>query len=210
DDEGALGRHEREVAHEHRLALDLTGGVIDELRRHEHRGGVGHVLVFALFDRVLGRLEPVVAERQGHGPREVLDGTDLLEYLFEARLGRDVLATGLSSRLDPGLPLLVAQQPVERLGLQSETIRNFERLVSSRERNTTGTGAYGRGVARRCQRRGPSAEHVWQRTACRPNAPDESGVSRVTRGSIISRPCNACSSVLYASTSLLLSECHSA
>src|SRR5690606_2744823 len=167
-----------------------------ELRRHEHRGGVGHVLVFALFDRVLGRLEPVVAERQGHGPREVLDGTDLLEYLFEARLGRDVLATGLSSRLDPGLPLLVAQQPVERLGLQSEKIRNFERLVNTRERNATGTGESGRGVARGCQQRGPSGEHGWHRTACMPNAPDESGESRGTRGSIISRTRNACPPVL--------------
>src|SRR5207249_2346055 len=31
DDERALLRHHREVAHEHRLALDLTGVVVDEL-----------------------------------------------------------------------------------------------------------------------------------------------------------------------------------
>src|SRR5580698_2429893 len=49
DDEGALAGHEREVAHEHGLALDLTGGVVDELRRDEHRGGVRHVLVLALL-----------------------------------------------------------------------------------------------------------------------------------------------------------------
>src|SRR5690606_19857905 len=91
------------------------------------------------------------AERQGHGPREVLDGTDLLEDLFEARLGRDVLTTGLASRLDPGLPLLVAQQPVERLGLQSKEVGNFERLLNARERDATGTGGYGGGVARGCQ-----------------------------------------------------------
>src|SRR6202020_340986 len=62
DDERALAGHEREVAHEDRLALDLTGRVVDELRRDEHRRGVRHVLVFALLIGVLWRLKPVVAE----------------------------------------------------------------------------------------------------------------------------------------------------
>ena len=35
DDEGALGGHHREVAHEDRLALDLAGLVVDELGRDE-------------------------------------------------------------------------------------------------------------------------------------------------------------------------------
>src|SRR5207302_11251815 len=39
DDEGALGRHQGGGNHEHRLALDLASGVVDELRRHEHGGG---------------------------------------------------------------------------------------------------------------------------------------------------------------------------
>src|SRR4029079_11795967 len=34
DDEGALGRHEREVAHEDGLRLDLTGEVVHELGVH--------------------------------------------------------------------------------------------------------------------------------------------------------------------------------
>ena len=102
DDEGALGRHEREVAHEDGLALDLAGAVVDELRRHEHGGGVRHVLVLALLDGVLGRLEPVVAERQGHGSREVLDRADLLEDLLEARLLRDLLIACLLRGRPPG------------------------------------------------------------------------------------------------------------
>src|SRR5690606_28789223 len=126
DDERALGGHEREVAHEHRLALDLTGVVVDELRRDEHRGGVGHVLVLALLFGVLGRLAPMVAERQRHRAREVLDRTDLFEDLLQPRLRRDALTTGLLSRLDPGLPPLVAQQPVERFSLQSKEVRDFE------------------------------------------------------------------------------------
>jgi hypothetical protein len=44
--------------------LISPGGVVDELRRHEHRGGVRHVLVLALLGGVLGRLEPMIAERE--------------------------------------------------------------------------------------------------------------------------------------------------
>jgi len=73
DDEGALVGHQREVAHEHGLALDLTGVVVHELGGHEQRGRVGHVPVLALLDRMLGILEPVVAEGQRHGLRQVLD-----------------------------------------------------------------------------------------------------------------------------------------
>ena len=43
--------HQREVAHEHRLALDLAGGVVHELGRDEQRGGVRHVPLLALLDR---------------------------------------------------------------------------------------------------------------------------------------------------------------
>jgi len=60
------GRHEREVTHEDRLALDLARAVVDELGGDEHGRRVVHVLVLALLDGVLGRLEPVVPEREGH------------------------------------------------------------------------------------------------------------------------------------------------
>src|SRR3569833_2848523 len=151
DDESALRRHEREVTHEHRLALDLPRGVVDELRRDEHRGGEGHVLVFALLDGVLRRLEPVITEREGHGAGEVFDGTDLFEDLLKSRLGRDILTTGLLGRIDPGLPPLVTEQPVKGLGLQREEVRDSQRLLDTRKRNAVRTGCGSRGVARGCQ-----------------------------------------------------------
>jgi hypothetical protein len=140
DDERALAGHEREVAHEDGLALDLARAVVDELRRDEHRGGVGHVLVLALLDGVLGRLEPVVAEREGHGPGEVLDRGDLLEDLLEARLAGKVLVALLLLRAYPGPPALVAEQPVKGVGLQGEQIRNLERLLDTGEGNAMRTG----------------------------------------------------------------------
>src|SRR5680860_754030 len=48
DHEGTLGRHQREVAHEDRLALDLTCVVVGELRGDVERRGVGEVLLLAL------------------------------------------------------------------------------------------------------------------------------------------------------------------
>jgi hypothetical protein len=60
----------------------------------------------------------MVTERQGHRSGEVLDRTDLLEDLLEAGLRRKLLATFLLALVDPGLPVVVAQQPVKRLGLQ--------------------------------------------------------------------------------------------
>ena len=94
DDEGALGRHEREVAHEDRLALDLAGLVVGELRRHVERRGVGEVLLLALVHGVLGVVEHRVLERERHRLGEVLDRRDLLEDLRQPGLVGDVLAGG--------------------------------------------------------------------------------------------------------------------
>ena len=127
DDEGALVGHQREVAHEDRLRLDLTGLVVHELGRDEQRRRVGEVAVLALFDRVLRGLEPVVAEAQRHGALEVLDRADLLEDLLEAGLVGDGLAGG-GSLVDPSPPHLVAQQPVEALDLEVEQIGDCEGL----------------------------------------------------------------------------------
>ena len=66
DDERALLGHHREVTHEHRLALDLAGVVVDELGRDEQRGRVGLVLVLALVDGRLDLVEARVGERQRH------------------------------------------------------------------------------------------------------------------------------------------------
>ena len=92
DDEGAAVGHEREVAHEDRLALDLTGVVVGELRRDVERSGVGEVLLLALVDGVLGVVEDRVLEGERHRLAEVLDRGDLLEDLLQTGLARDVLA----------------------------------------------------------------------------------------------------------------------
>ena len=100
DDEGALAGHHREVAHEHRLALDLAGRVVGELRGDEQRRRVGHVLVLALLDGRLDVLEARVGEGQAHRAGEVLDRGDLVEDLVETGLG-DV---SCRRRLDPSPP----------------------------------------------------------------------------------------------------------
>ena len=124
DDERALLGHHREVAHEHRLALDLAGVVVDELGRDEQRGRVRHVLVFALVDRGLDLVEARVGERQRHRAGEVLDRRELGEHLFEAADRVDVAAGG--GNLTPAVR---ADQPFERLGLHVEQPRNLERLA---------------------------------------------------------------------------------
>ena len=152
DDERAALGHEREVAHEDRLALDLTGRVVDELGRHEQRRSEGEVLLLALLGRVLRRLEAVLAEGERHGAAEVLDRRDLLEDLLEAGGLRDVVTTVLESCSDPRLPPLVAQQPVHALGLQAEKVGDLERLVDLGEGDAAGCGAVRDGVGGRCRR----------------------------------------------------------
>ena len=133
DDEGALAGHHREVAHEHRLALDLAGGVVGELRGDEQRRRVGHVLVLALLDGGLDLFEARRGERQRHGAGEVFDRRDLAEDLFQA--GQRSSPDGVSS---PALllPGVVADQPVEGFRLQSQQIGNLERLPNLGEGGT--------------------------------------------------------------------------
>jgi len=113
DDEGALGGHQREVADEDGLRLDHAVDVAHELGRDEHRGRIGDVLVLALLDGVLRLLETVVAQAQRHRLGEVGDGRDLIEDLFQSRLGVDIGATLGEGLVDPRLPGLVANQPVK-------------------------------------------------------------------------------------------------
>ncbi len=145
DDEGAAVGHEREVAHEDRLALDLTGVVVGELRRDVERSGVGEVLLLALVDGVLGVVEDRVLEGERHRLAEVLDRGDLLEDLLQTGLARDVLALAATA-LDGAVPRLVADQPVEAVGLEGEELRNLERLLDLRERDAMGV-ALGRSRA---------------------------------------------------------------
>jgi hypothetical protein len=129
DDERALAGHHREVAHEDRLRLDLAGLVVGELRGDEQRRRVGHVLVLTLIDGRLDVLEARVGEGQAHRAGEVLDRGQLGEDLLEAglRVGLRVLA---------GLPGVVADQPVERLGLQGEEVGHLQRLADLGEGGT--------------------------------------------------------------------------
>ena len=150
DDEGALGGHEREVAHEDRLALDLTGVVVGELRGDVERGGVGEVLLLALVDGVLGVVEDRVLERERHGLGEVLDRGDLLEDLLETGLLGDVLTLGTTT-LDDGVPLVVADEPVEAVGLEGEELGNLERFGDLRERDAAVAGGVERSGGRRSQ-----------------------------------------------------------
>ena len=138
DDERALLGHHREVAHEHRLALDLAGVVVDELGRDEQRGRVRHVFVFALVDRGLDLVEARVGERQRHRSGEILDRRELGQHLFEAADGVHVTAGGGDLT-----PVVGADQPFEGLGLHVEEPRNLERLAELGERNSVGCSRYG-------------------------------------------------------------------
>jgi hypothetical protein len=100
DDEGALVGHDREVAHEDRLGLDLAGGSVLELGLDVELAGVGVVSLPALLDRMLGLLEAVLPEGERHLAGEVLDGADLIEGLTET----------------------VSDQPLEGLALDGDEI----------------------------------------------------------------------------------------
>ena len=158
DDEGALIGHEREVAHEDRLRLDLTGGEVLEVRHHVEGGGVGEVLLLALLGRVLRLLEAVVVEGQGHGLAEVLDRGDLVEDLLQTGgLGQGARVC-LVGGGHPLAPPLVTDEPVEALGLEGEQIRSLHGLgdlgkVDTTRRGTSGdVSSSGCGGARGSQR----------------------------------------------------------
>ncbi len=84
DDEGALLRHQREVAHEDLLLLDLARLLDDELDVHAQRRREGSVALPALVLRVLRLAEAVVGEAQLQTVTcEVLDRRDLVEELAQ-------------------------------------------------------------------------------------------------------------------------------
>ena len=136
DDERALAGLQREVAHEDRLGLDLTGEVVHELGLDVQGGGVGLAALLALLDRVLLGLEVGIREAQLHRLAEVFDRRDLLEDLLEAaRLGH--VGAALSLRLrDASLPGVVRDEPVEGLRLQRQKVGDLERVGDLRERQT--------------------------------------------------------------------------
>ena len=112
DDEAALVGHDREVAHEDGLRLDLTGVVVDEFRGDEQGRRVGHVLVFALLDGGLDLVEVRVGEGKRHRPREVLDRRQFVEDVLQSADGV-LFATGDGL----GAPLGGADEPLEGIEL---------------------------------------------------------------------------------------------
>ena len=81
DDEGAALGHEREVAHEDELLLDLARLLVDEAHVDEEGRLIGDVLGAALGNGAGGIAKLMLAERDLHGPRGVLDGRELGEGL---------------------------------------------------------------------------------------------------------------------------------
>ena len=148
DDEGAALGHEREVTHEHRLALDLTRLGVHELGGDEERCVVRLVALLARLDRLAGLLEAVVAERQRHRAAEVLDRGDLLEDLLEPGPVGDVGASLGLGRGDASLPALVAEQPVEALRLKRQEVGDLEWFANLREGQTPRRGLCGGHVRR--------------------------------------------------------------
>ena len=115
DDEGAVHRHERHVAHvdvllldiDDRLGLgvgiDLEGG---QAQRHAHRRGIGQPALAALVGVVLGRLELVAIEVEVRGAGEILDREHRAQGLLETgdiadrRVGAQELLIALALNLD--------------------------------------------------------------------------------------------------------------
>ena len=92
DDEGAVGRHERHVAHVDVLLLDVADRaqarvlvhVEDgEAQGHLQRRGEGHAALLALVDVVLRLLEFVAHEIEDCALGEVLDRKDRPEHLLQ-------------------------------------------------------------------------------------------------------------------------------
>ena len=136
DDEGAVRGLQREVAHEHGLGLDLAGVAVLEFGVDVQRRRVGVILLLALLHGVAGLLEVRLGERQAHGLREVLDRGDLVEDLVKAgHVGNGVGAVRLVL-LDALLPTLVADQPVEAVGLHAQQVGHGDGLADGAEIHT--------------------------------------------------------------------------
>ena len=92
DDEGAVGRHQRDVAHVDILLLDVlyraSAGFLvdiehDQPQRDLERGRIGHAALATLVDVVFGRLEFIAHELEHGGIGEVRNGKYGLEYRLE-------------------------------------------------------------------------------------------------------------------------------
>ena len=96
DDERAAGCHEREVAHEDLLFLDLLGLLVAQANADLQRGGVGGVAGFALLLGVLGLLvHGIIHERQFQIAGIVRNGGHSAKNLPEAFLQEPLVGVPL-------------------------------------------------------------------------------------------------------------------
>ena len=117
DDEGALGGHHGEVAHEDDLLLDLARARVEEAGPHEDRRGVGHVLLLAVIHRELGRR------------------MELLVVWVELELETQCLAVvGDGRDIPEGAGQALVHQPGEALPLDRDEVGKFEDLLEISER----------------------------------------------------------------------------
>ena len=93
DDEGALGGHQGEIAHEHFLLLHFAGLLVDETDGDPQGCGVVHVVFLALLLGVLGLIEidPIVHELQDELAGIVDDGGDVIENLAKVLFQKAVV-----------------------------------------------------------------------------------------------------------------------
>ena len=101
DDKGAALGHEREVAHEDELLLDLARLLVDEAHINKQRGLIGDVLGTALGDGAWRVAKLVLAKRHLHRASRVLDGREFSKRLGQA-VGHEPLKRFLLNRDEVG------------------------------------------------------------------------------------------------------------
>ena len=117
DHKGARIGHQREVAHENFLVLDLAGLLVQQTGSHAQGGSVGHVALLALLDAVLGLLiQTEVHEAQRQVTGVVLNGADVMEDLFQA----------------------LVQEPLIRVLLDLDQVRHTDDFVDVGEAHALG------------------------------------------------------------------------
>ena len=126
-DEGTHIRHDREVADEDGLRLNLLGVVINKLCGHVQRRGVIDVLFFTLIDGVFHRLEARLRQGQGHIARVVLNRRELFEDILKAARHACVIAALSLLTL---APFRRADEPSKGIELYVKEARQGDRLAN--------------------------------------------------------------------------------
>ena len=130
DDERAVHRHERHLAHVDFLLLDvldrLGAGLLvdiehDQAERHLERRRIGHAALAALVDVVLRRIEVVADELEQRRVGEVGDREHRLEHRLQALVG------------PPALRLLHQQELVVGRLLNLDEVRHLRHFPDGAE-----------------------------------------------------------------------------